>query len=166
MTGSMLQWALGDFDHELLNTRRCLERIPDTHWDFRPHERSWTLGEIAVHLARLPVWPRLTLEQDSLDLAARPKDPEAPRSRAEVLDLFDRNVAALKEALARADDAVLRRPWTLRMGERSLMTAPTVASLRQWGISHMIHHRGQLTIYLRLAGAPVPGLYGPSADER
>ncbi len=158
--------ALGDLEQELAATRRCLERVPDAQWDWRPHEKSWTLGSLATHIARIPSWPTLALTQDSLDLATLPKQVPGPADRAELMTLFDENVAALRRALSDADEAVLRRPWSLRMGGQVLATIPTHASVRQWGISHLIHHRGQLTVYLRLAGVAVPGLYGPSADER
>lgn len=166
MAGSMAQWALGDLEQELASTRRVLERVPAARWEWRPHDKSWTLGQLATHLARIPSWPTAMCTSDVFDLATLPKDAPLPADPVAVLALFDANVTALKAAMATSDDALLQRPWTLRMGDHALMTLPTVAAIRMWGLSHQIHHRGQLTVYLRLIDAPVPGLYGPSADER
>jgi len=159
--------AFADLDHELANTRRTIERIPDAHLGYRPHEKSWTIGNLGLHLGRLPFWGTTTLVDDDFDLAALPPSGNsAIASVAEVLALFDEHVARLRVAMAATTDDRLQQPWTLRHGTHVIVTMPRAAALRTNCISHMVHHRGQLALYLRLLDVPVPGLYGPSADER
>lgn len=164
---SLKQVAIGDLEHELGQTRRVLERVPDERFAWKPHPKSWSLGSLATHLANLPHWTVAVLAADSFDLATiPPPDPAgAPKSRDEVLRRFDDNVAEVRRALEAADDEALGRTWTLRKGEHVVMSMPRAAAIRAVGISHIIHHRGQMTVYLRLLDVPVPGLYGPSADE-
>lgn len=161
-----LQLAIGDLEQELSQTRRILERVPEEHLDWRPHEKSWTLGELAQHIVNLPFWQTRIVEADEFDLATSPPPSAGPRSREELLERFDRSATALRDAVARLDEQALGARWTLRQGDRVLIALPRAAVLRGMGISHLIHHRGQLTVYLRLLDTPVPGLYGPSADER
>lgn len=156
--------AFADLDAELAATRRVLERLPDDRLDFRPHPKSWTLGGLATHIANLPVWITMTLTEDGIDLAALPRNEALP-SAAAILDAFDRNAAAAREAWEATDDERLAAPWTVRHGTHVVTEQPRRAMLRSAGISHIVHHRGQLTVYLRLLDVPVPGLYGPSADE-
>ncbi len=160
---------LPEFDMEMDATRRTLERIPDGKFDWKPHDKSGTLGWIAGHLANIPHWAVMTMNQDSLDLAPvgqeRPAPPK-PASRKEVLDHFDKNRAAARAVLAAGDDAHYAKPWALLMGGRQLFSEPRSAVLRRMVFNHIIHHRGQLTVYLRLLNIPVPALYGPSADEQ
>jgi uncharacterized damage-inducible protein DinB len=158
--------ALGDLDQELRSTRRMLERLPEHRFDWRPHERSWTLGELATHVANLVGWQTQILATDRFDLATDVTRSGAFESSAALLARFDENVAALRAALAGAPDDALGAPWTLQRGEQVLFTLPRLAALRSMGLNHLIHHRGQLSVYLRLLDVPVPGLYGPSADER
>jgi uncharacterized damage-inducible protein DinB len=155
--------ALGDLEHELSQTRRVLERVPDEHLGWRPHPKSWPLGSLALHVATLPAWNTTTLTTEMHDLAGMGRNAP-PASRDEILATFDRSVAGLKAVWEAAGDAALGVPWTLRFGEREIFTLPRGAVLRS-GMSHLIHHRAQLTVYLRLLDVPVPGLYGPSADE-
>ncbi|HEU4453236.1 MAG TPA: DinB family protein [Longimicrobium sp.] len=161
------QLALGDFEHELAQTRRVLERVPDDRFDFKPHPKSFSIGHLATHLANLPFWLISILSDDEFDLATvPPTDPATlPTTRDAVLAKFDENVATVRAAFDAADDEALLRPWTLRKGEHVVMTVPRAAAIRTIGISHMVHHRGQMTLYLRLLDIPVPGIYGPSADE-
>jgi uncharacterized damage-inducible protein DinB len=161
------QLALGDFEQEMAQTRRALERVPDDQFGFKPHPRSFSLGHLATHLSNLPFWLISILSSDEFDLAGVPptNPDELPKTRDAVLAKFDENVAAVRAALDAADDEALVRPWTLRKGEHVVMTVPRVAAIRSVGISHMVHHRAQLTVYFRLLDVPVPGLYGPSADE-
>jgi uncharacterized damage-inducible protein DinB len=159
---------LPEFDQEVSSTRKALERIPDDKFDWKPHEKSATMGELASHLANLPRWTGLTINQDSLDLA--PPDGgsvtwEGKKSRQEILDYFDESVAAARDAIAGASDQELLKPWSLLKGGVTLMTLPKIAVLRGFVMNHMIHHRGQFTVYLRLNDIPVPSIYGPSADE-
>lgn len=164
-TPSLRQTALGDLEHEMAITRRVLERVPEERLSWKPHEKSWSLGGIAVHIANLPRWAVAILQADEFDLAAPLPRSAEPASREEVLARFDAAVAAVREALAGADDAALARPWTLRRGEQVVTTLPKAGALRTMVISHVIHHRGQLSVYLRLLDVPVPSIYGPSADE-
>ncbi|MGH9662094.1 MAG: DinB family protein [Bryobacteraceae bacterium] len=156
---------LPEFDMETANTRKALERIPDEKLAFRPHPKSWNLAELATHLAQLPYWAAVAIETDSLDMATAPPSSTAEGSRAELLALFDRNVAAARAALAGASDERLLGSWSLLHGARRILTRPRLAVLRDFVLSHSIHHRGQLTVYLRLNDIPVPAIYGPSADE-
>jgi uncharacterized damage-inducible protein DinB len=159
---------LPEFEHEMANTRKALERIPEDKFDWKPHEKSWAMGGLATHLANLPIWTVYTIDQDSLDLAPQGGESlrvEEKRSRREILEDFDKNVAAARDAIAGASDEELHKPWTLLKGGVTLMTLPKVAVLRSFVMNHIIHHRGQFTVYLRLNDVPVPSIYGPSADE-
>jgi uncharacterized damage-inducible protein DinB len=160
---------LPEFDMEMDNTRRTLERVPDDKFSWKPHEKSGTLGWMASHVANIPFWGVMTMQQDSLNLSPAGGSPPAmPKAsnRKELLDIFDRNRADMRAALAAADDAAYAKPWALLMGERELFRERRVSVLRRMVFNHMIHHRGQLTMYLRLLDVPVPGLYGPSADDQ
>jgi uncharacterized damage-inducible protein DinB len=160
---------LPEFDMEMDSTRRTLDRVPDEHFSWKPHEKSGTLGWMASHVATLPQWAKMTMEQDSLDLApssgpsyVAPK----PANRKELLEVFDKSRAEARAALAAADDTAYAKPWALLMGGTELFKEPRAAVLRRMVFNHLIHHRGQLTMYLRLLNVPVPALYGPSADEQ
>lgn len=164
------EMLLSEFDHEMSNTHKTLERVPEEKLDFRPHPKSWDMAHLAMHIANLPVWAVSTIEQESLDLA--PADPAqapprlpAPQSRQEILDHFARTRAAARAAIASASNEVLLTPWTLLHAEKEVFTLPRIAVLRGFVMNHLIHHRAQLTVYLRLCDIPVPALYGPSADE-
>jgi uncharacterized damage-inducible protein DinB len=159
---------LPEFDHEMAGTRRTLERVPESVFAFSPHEKSLSMQGLVTHLANLPHWTSVTIETDELDMqtpegAAQRVDPVG--STAEAVEMFDRNVAAARDALAAASDETLLAPWTLRSGGQIAFTLPKVAVLRSFVMNHMIHHRGQLTVYLRMNDLPLPALYGPSADE-
>ena len=159
---------LPEFDQEMANTRKALERMPDDKFDWKPHEKSGTMGWLANHLANLPSWTVYTINQDSLDLA--PTDGESIKwegkgSRQELLDYFDKNVGAARAAIAEASDEEFLKTWSLLKGGVTLMTLPKIAVMRGFVMNHIIHHRGQFTVYLRLNDVPVPPLYGPSADE-
>ena len=159
---------LPEFDQEMANTRKTLERVPDDKFDWKPHEKSMAMGGLATHLANLPTWTVYTINLDSLDLAPPGGEPfrvEERRSRREVLEAFDKNVAAARDAIAGASDEELLKPWSLLQGGVTLMTLPKIAVLRSFVMNHVIHHRGQFTVYLRLNDLPVPSIYGPSADE-
>ena len=162
------QALLPEFDMEMANTRKTLERVPDDKFAWKPHEKSGTMGWLAAHVANLPSWPTFTIKQNSLDLAPKgssPQPPPAPKSRQELLQLFDKNAAEGRAAIAGATDAELLQPWSLLRGGTTLMTLPRIAVLRSFVMNHLIHHRAQLGVYLRLNDVPVPALYGPSADE-
>ena len=163
---SLKEVALGDLEAELATTRRVLERVPEEHLGWKPHEKSMTLGALATHLANLPFWGTTTLRSEELDIAATPLPPLSPAtSRAELLGFQEQRAAELREALAEASDARLGETWAFRRGEHIILRMPRVAVLRTMMISHMAHHRGQLSVYLRLLDVPVPSVYGPTADE-
>jgi uncharacterized damage-inducible protein DinB len=159
---------LPEFDREMGVTRRLLERVPDGQFAWQPHPRSMTLGRLSEHLAELPQWVGTAVAESGLDLAAarRPDGYQPPASRAAVLAMFDTNVAAARAALAGRTDAELMAPWTLRRGEHTVFTMPKAGVLRSFVFNHIIHHRGQLSVYLRLHDVPLPSIYGPSADEQ
>lgn len=160
---------LPEFDHEMANTRKTLERVPDDKLGWKPHEKSMTMGGLATHLANIFSWVTSTMEKDSLDLAPQgvPIAPLAQASsRKEVLEMFDKNVAAARAAIAAAGDDHLRKPWSLLHTGKTILTLPRIAVLRSFIMNHSIHHRAQLGVYLRLNNVPVPAIYGPSADEQ
>lgn len=159
--------ALADLDHEIANTRRMLALVPADHLDFTPHPKSWPLQKLANHLTDFGTWGEITLTTDELDFAApMPPQPPAPTTAEGFLAQFDERIARFKAELAEATDVQMMGMWTMRSGDHVIMSLPRVAVLRSSIISHMIHHRAQLTMYYRLLDIPVPGLYGPSADEK
>ena len=165
----MSQALLPEFDHEMANTRKALERAPEDKFGWKPHEKSMTLGRLATHVAELSGWVPTTLESESFDFAppgAAPFQPKTAGSRAELLEVFDKNVAVARAAIGAASDAQWMAPWSLLQGGRTIFSMPRIAVLRSMVMNHTIHHRGQLAVYLRLNDVPVPALYGPSADEQ
>jgi uncharacterized damage-inducible protein DinB len=158
---------LPEFDQEMANTRKTLERVPDNKFDWKPHEKSFPMGGLSTHLANLPSWASVTIDQDSLDLAPNGEVVRMSplKSRAEVLEMFDKNVVTARAAIAGASDEHLFKPWTLLSNGKTILTLPRVACLRSFVMNHIIHHRAQLGVYLRLNDIPVPSIYGPSADE-
>jgi uncharacterized damage-inducible protein DinB len=158
---------LPEFDQEMANTRKTLERVTDDKFAWKPHEKSSPMGNLAGHLANLPSWASLAINQDSLDLAPNgiPLSNPPIESIAEVLDTFDKNAAAARAAIAGASDEKLFELWTLLANGKTLLSLPRAAVLRSFVMNHLIHHRAQLGVYLRLNDIPVPSIYGPSADE-
>jgi uncharacterized damage-inducible protein DinB len=154
-----------DLDLEFSTTRRVLDRYPEEHADWRPHEKSMSLVELASHVANLPRLGESIAETPEFDFAASPYTPPTARTRAEILDLFDERSAAARKAVASLDADSMRANWKLRAGDKIFASEPRSYQLRHVMLSHMIHHRGQLTVYYRLLGVPVPSVYGPSADE-
>ena len=155
-----------EFDHEMAATRRVLERVPDDAFGWTPHERSFSMGGLASHLAQLPHWGHQILQDEAYDLVGATGRSAPKASRAEVLDMFDRHVGEVRRALVAGSDAELAAPWTLKRGTHVVLSMPRIAALRRFLLHHIIHHRGQLTVYLRLRDVAVPPLYGPTADER
>lgn len=165
---ALSQALLPEFDQEMANTRATLERVPEDKFAWKPHQKSGTMGWLAGHLANLPSWAVTGINQDSLDLAPQgvPVQPLAPpKSRKELLAVFDKNVAEARAAIAAASDSHLMKPWTLLKSGQTVLTMPRIAVLRAFVMNHTIHHRAQLGVYLRLNNLPVPAIYGPSADE-
>ena len=165
---SIAQALLPEFDHEMANTRECLSRIPDDKLDWKAHEKSWDLRSITTHLANMPKWTVMTMAESSFDMQPEGEDPtteEPIDSIAGALEMFDANVAAARDAIANASDEDLLTSWSLLKAGEEIITMPRIAVLRSFIMNHMIHHRGQVSVYLRLNDIPVPALYGPSADE-
>ncbi len=156
---------LPEFDQEMANTRRTLERIPEDKLTWKPHEKSMTLGRLAGHVAELPGFATTTIETDSLNLSAREYKPLVATSRRQVVDAFDQKAAEARTAIAGASDEHLMKPWSLEFKGKTMFTMPRFAVLRSMMLNHIIHHRAQLGVYLRLNNVPVPSIYGPSADE-
>ena len=154
---------LPEFDTEMASTRKLLTRVPAEQGTWKPHPKSFALGHLAQLVARMPGWIALTLRETELDIARGA--PYSFETTDVLLREFDRNAAAAREALADVTDDALDVPWTLRLGERVIFTTPRGEVVRNH-LNHLIHHRGQLTVYVRLVDAPVPAIYGPSADER
>ena len=162
---TLAQVSLGDLAQELATTRRVLERVPDDRWDWKPHEKSMTLGQLAAHTANLLLWGEHTLTASEVDFASPPPAPPRHANRAATLAAFDASVEQVRAGVGNATDEALGATYTVRRGEQVMMAMPRVAMLRGFILSHIIHHRGQLSVYLRLLDVPVPSIYGPSADE-
>jgi uncharacterized damage-inducible protein DinB len=157
---------LSDLAQESAKSRSMLARVPADRWDFKPHEKSQALGALAQHVANLPVWTKFTLTQDELDFA-KPMDRPAPVETVEdLLARCDQQWADAKAVIEATTDEVLDSDWTMRAGDQIFFTRPKKEVLREFVFSHIIHHRAQLSVYLRLLDIPVPGMYGPTADER
>jgi uncharacterized damage-inducible protein DinB len=156
---------LAEFDREAGLTRRVLVRVPADRLEWRPHEKSMTLGRLVTHLAELPGWAASLVAATEYDLANRPSTAETDVTLEAALARFDANVAAVRQAIVTRTDGELLAPWTLKSEGRELFTAPRLVALRTLLLEHSTHHRGQLTVYLRLLDVPLPPLYGPSADE-
>ncbi len=165
---SIAQTLLPEFDHEMANTRLVLERIPNDKLDWRAHPKSNTIGWVGRHLAEIAHWAEGALTRESWDVA--PVEGEAyqtPKlaSTKEILDYFDKHLAVARKALEATSDEAFQADWSLLTGGKPLFTMPRVAVLRTFILSHTIHHRAILCVYLRLNDIPVPGMYGPSGDE-
>ena len=160
---------LPEFDHEMALTRKTLERVPEDKPDWKPHEKSMTLARLAGHLAELPSFTAMALQQDSFNV--RPvgggpsRQPLVMSSRRQLLEDFDNNVAGFRSTIANASDETLLKSWSLLAGDKTIFTAPRIGVIRSFCLNHIIHHRAQLGVYLRLNNVPVPSVYGPSADE-
>lgn len=160
---SAVQSPLPEFDQEMATTRRLLERVPTDKGAWKPHAKSFSLGHLAQLVARMPGWVTNTIRHSKLDLSEFPG--YSLESTETLLAEFDRNVAEARAALAAATDADYMANWSMTRGEHELFTAPRAAVLRSH-LNHLIHHRGQLSVYLRLVDVPLPSIYGPTADER
>ena len=156
---------LPEFDHEIATTRKLLERVPDGKFDWKPHQKSMSLGQLASHVATLASWGSMTLNAPEFDMHG---DFQAPLlgTRADLLASFDKETAAARAALAGKSDAELMAPWSLKREGKTIFTMPKAAVLRSFVMNHLVHHRGQLSVYLRLNDVAVPSIYGPSADEQ
>lgn len=162
---SIAQNMLGEFDHEMANTRKTLERIPLDKLEFKPDPKSMSLGRLAGHIAEMVGWGTMILQTDSLDMNPNDYKPLEVTSKDQLLTLLDENASKLRSTLAATPDADMMKIWALRIGGNELFSMPRVACVRSMIMNHVIHHRAQLTVYYRMVGVPVPALYGPSADE-
>lgn len=163
------QALLPEFDHEMASTRRTLERVPEGKGTFTPHGKSMTLARLAGHVAELPGWGLMALGQDELDLnppEGRALQPYHFDTRAAALSRFDTDMKRLRQLLAAASDDDMMKSWTLKSGGHQILAMPRAAIFRSLVMNHLIHHRAQLGVYLRMNDVAVPGLYGPSADEQ
>ena len=159
---SIAETLFSEFEQEMKTTRRMLERVPTDKGQWKPHEKSFSLGHLAQLVSWMPGWITNTLTSDSLDIGGQ--SGYSYEKTETILDVFDRNVREAREAIAAATDAEMAMPWSLKMGEKVLMTSPRGVTARQH-LNHLVHHRGQLSVYLRLLDIPVPSIYGPTADE-
>jgi uncharacterized damage-inducible protein DinB len=169
MPNLISQSLLPEFDVEMANTRKILERVPEADLAFAPHSKSMNLSRLAGHVAEMPLWAVMTLGQDELDL--RPNGVAAFKAyelttTADALKYFDETLRQARALLVATTDDAMMRPWSLKDNGQTFMTLPKVAVMRSFVMNHMIHHRAQLGVYLRLKNVPVPGMYGPSADEQ
>jgi uncharacterized damage-inducible protein DinB len=155
---------LPEFDKEMTSTRKILECVPDDKLAFKPHEKSMALGRLASHVAEMAQWAEHTLTMDQLEITPDMK-PFNAKSRAEILERFDEYVRTGREALTKTGDADFQRNWSLIFGGKPMMSGTKYEILRGVVMNHMIHHRAQLGVYLRLNNVAIPGMYGPSADE-
>jgi len=163
LADSMIQ----EFDHEMANTRKTLERVPDDKFSWKPHDKSFSMGSLASHLSNLPYWTNVTIEMDEFDMAPggqRMTTPET-HNQKELLAAFDGNVTKARAALAGVSDERLFGMWSLKNNGQHMISMPRIVVLRNFVLNHNIHHRAQLGVYLRLNDIPVPSIYGPSADE-
>ena len=157
--------AFGDVEMELAKTRIVLSRIPDEHLDWQPHEKSMTLGALGAHIVNMLFWQHVALEANEFDLASVPPGQDrTPDSTQQLLDTFEKHVDKLRDLMAGMTEESLEETWTLRMGEQVVFQMPRATVFRM-GFSHIAHHRGQMTVFFRLLGVPVPNTYGPTADE-
>ena len=158
---------LPEFDHEMGTTRRLLERIPEAELGWKPHAKSFSLGQLASHISNIPHWVDATFDQAVFDLAAIGEDtrPKQPVEIAPILAAFDANVKSARAKISEQLDPVFFTPWTLKNNGQEIFTMPKIAVWRSFIMNHLIHHRGQLSVYLRLKDVPLPSIYGPTADE-
>lgn len=163
---SMIDPFIEELKHEAAGTRKHLERAPEKDFDWKPHERSMSLGGLCSHLAESLEWTAEIFEKDEVDIDPSSYQPWVAKNRAELLEKFDANLAKSLRVLKDQPDEKLTQPWTMKMAGQEVLTMPRVAVLRSFILSHMIHHRGQLSVYLRLRNVPLPSVYGPTADEQ
>jgi len=156
---------LAELSHESATARRLLERLPLQHFGWKPHEKSMTLARLATHIVEIPGWVASILDQDEFDVGAREHAPKNASSIAELLEMFEKNLAAAREAIGRQTNERMMGPWRLKKKGQLIVEMPRIGVIRSLLLNHFIHHRGQLSVYIRLLNVPVPSIYGPSADE-
>jgi uncharacterized damage-inducible protein DinB len=161
---SQIQIFLKEMEQEAQTTRKMLQRVPNDKYDWKPHEKSMSVRSLATHLAELPSWVSMTLTTSELDFAANPYTAAPISNTTELLDYFEKNLADGRSHLEKADEAELDKSWTLRNGEEIYSTSSKSEVIRMT-YCQIVHHRAQLGVFLRLLDVPIPGSYGPSADE-
>ena len=157
---------LPELKHEAASTRKMLERIPASAFDFTPHQKSMKMGRLATHVAEIYGYLPLIMDQEELDFATRDYKPKVAASEEELMSDYDATYAKALASLENATDEQLMAMWTLRAGDHIIMQVPRAAAIRGMVLNHLVHHRGQLSVYLRQNDIPVPGMYGPTADEQ
>ncbi len=155
---------LPEYDQEITSTRKLLECVPDDKLGWKPHEKSMSLGRLAGHIAEIPNWAARTIQTESFEIMPG-RTPYVGSSRADLLQTLEKYAAEGRQAIAGASDEDFSKPWTLKFAGKTVFSLPRSAVLRSMAMSHLVHHRGQLSVYLRLLDVPIPGMYGPSADE-
>ena len=167
MEFNIIKSLTNEYTHECASTRKLLERVPMDKLSWKPHEKSMTLEQLATHVAEIPEWVPLTLKQPELDFSKGGYQPKSVTTTEELLKIHDDCVAAALQSIQNTTAEILvNETWTMRNGETIYFTMPKIAVLRSFTFNHIYHHRGQLTVYLRLLDVPVPGMYGPTADEQ
>jgi uncharacterized damage-inducible protein DinB len=161
----IIEMFLKEFDQEAVTIRKMLERVPNDKYDWKPHPKSMTIRRLATHIAELPTWVTMAIQIDGLDFACNPYNPVEINNTTDLLAYFEQNFADARRQLAATNETVLKEEWTLRNGETIYMRY-TKAEVIRVTISQIIHHRAQLGVFLRLLNIPIPGSYGPSADEQ
>ncbi len=157
---------IGEIKHEAALTRKILERVPLDKKDWRPHEKSMSLGRLATHIAENLRWAHEILQSDEFDFAVKGFTSHTAADTKELLAIHDEHYQKVLADLEKSNDDELSKPWTIRRGDVLFGTMPKKVAIRGYALNHLIHHRGQLSVYLRLLDVPVPGLYGPSADDK
>ena len=156
---------LPEFEHEMSVARKVIERVDDAQFAWQPHEKSMSMGRLATHIAEIPMWGQTILSQPEFNMVSGEYKPTETHNKAEVLALFDKQVADIRTLLEGKSDAELVSTWTFKSDGQEVFSMPRVTAWRSWVMNHLIHHRGQLSVYLRLTGSKVPSIYGPSGDE-
>ena len=164
-TNSIAAGLIAELENEGATTRKLLERIPAETFDWKPHEKSMTMGRLASHVAEMHSWAVTTVKEPELDFAKFDYKPFEPKSTEDLVGLFDKCYNDAVEAIRGAADEIWFEPWSLKNGETTYFTMPKIAVMRGMVLNHIVHHRGQLSVYLRENNIPVPAMYGPSADE-
>jgi uncharacterized damage-inducible protein DinB len=157
---------LGELKHESTLTKKILQRIPLDKKDWKPHEKSMAIGRLATHVAEIPHWVSRIVTMDEFDFMVQGFSSHTASSQEELMTIFNEKLNKAIADLQTMDDESFNKIWTVRRGEQVMFTTPKKIAIRGWAMNHLIHHRGQLSVYLRLLDIPVPGMYGPSADER
>ena len=162
---SLKSAVFGDLERELAVTRKVLAALPEGKQSWKPHEKSMSLERLALHVATLPGWCRATLAADQLDFASAPRPPAGYKDAAELLALFDKEVVELRDVVSNFDMSQWDNEWSLKNGDQLIVRKPRPFVWRVWNVNHLIHHRGQLALYLRLLNVPVPTIYFNTADD-